>query len=56
MTETTTAVSAEQQAAEEAMTAKVLASFANTTDPRLKQLMQSLTKHLHAFIREVRLT
>ncbi|THE18998.1 hydroxyquinol 1,2-dioxygenase [Kocuria rosea] len=56
MTETTTAVSAEQQAAEEALTAKVLASFANTTDPRLKQLMQSLTKHLHAFIREVRLT
>ncbi|GGG47484.1 6-chlorohydroxyquinol-1,2-dioxygenase [Kocuria dechangensis] len=61
MTETTTApagaaVPAEQRAAEEALTAKVLASFAGTPDPRLKQLMQALTRHLHAFVREVRLT
>ncbi|WP_181804201.1 dioxygenase family protein [Streptomyces shenzhenensis] len=34
----------------------VLASFQNTPDPRLKELMQALVRHLHAFIREVRLT
>lgn len=34
----------------------MLASFHNTPDPRLKQLMQTLVRHLHAFIREVRLT
>ncbi len=50
------AVPAEQQAAEEALSEKVLASFTGTPDPRLKELMQSLTRHLHAFVREVRLT
>jgi hydroxyquinol 1,2-dioxygenase len=49
-------VSAEQQAIEEQLIETVVASFENTPDPRLKQLMQSLTRHLHAFIREVRLT
>jgi len=34
----------------------VIASFDAAKDERLKQLMQSLTKHLHNFIREVRLT
>ncbi|MCV9992685.1 hydroxyquinol 1,2-dioxygenase [Paeniglutamicibacter sp. ZC-3] len=33
-----------------------MASFDGCTDPRLKQVMQSLTRHLHAFIRDVRLT
>ena len=32
------------------------ASFAGTSDPRLKQLMTSLVKHLHAFVKEVELT
>jgi hydroxyquinol 1,2-dioxygenase len=49
-------VSAEQQAIEEQLIETVVASFETTPDPRLKQLMQSLTRHLHAFIREVRLT
>ncbi len=57
MTETTsTTVSTEQSAREQALTEKVLASFAQTPDPRLKEVMQSLTKHLHAFLREVRLS
>lgn len=46
----------EQAAIEQALTDQVVASFANTPDPRLRQLMQALTRHLHAFIREVRLT
>lgn len=46
----------EQQAVEERLIANVLRSFANCDDPRLKQLMQALVRHLHAFIRDVRLT
>nr|BAA82713.1 hydroxyquinol 1,2-dioxygenase [Arthrobacter sp.] len=49
-------ISAEQAAIEQQLTDTVLASFANTPDPRLRTLMQALVKHLHAFIREVRLT
>ncbi|WP_336714482.1 intradiol ring-cleavage dioxygenase [Arthrobacter sp. USHLN218] len=49
-------VAAEQTAVEENLIATVLASFDNTPDPRLKQVMQSLVAHLHAFIRDVRLT
>jgi hydroxyquinol 1,2-dioxygenase len=57
MTETTThTISAEQSRREQELTDRVLASFENTPDDRLKQLMQALTKHLHAFVREVRLT
>ncbi|MDR6637029.1 intradiol ring-cleavage dioxygenase [Paenarthrobacter nitroguajacolicus] len=53
---TTTAISPEQQQIEQQLTEQVIASFDNCDQPRLKQLLQSLTKHLHAFIREVRLT
>jgi hydroxyquinol 1,2-dioxygenase len=49
-------VSAEQAAREEALTRTVLASFDGTASPRLRQLMQALVRHLHAFIRESRLT
>jgi len=57
MTETTAhAVSAEQSRREQELTDRVLASFDATPDERLKELMQSLTRHLHAFVREVRLT
>ncbi|MDO2934946.1 dioxygenase [Paeniglutamicibacter sulfureus] len=49
-------VGGQQRRVEEDLTARVLASFETCTDPRLKQLMQSLTRHLHAFIRDVRLT
>jgi hydroxyquinol 1,2-dioxygenase len=45
-----------QERIEESLTAEVVASFAGTPDPRLKELMEALTRHLHAFIREVRLT
>jgi hydroxyquinol 1,2-dioxygenase len=48
--------SAEQAAREEDLIETVVASFDGTPDERLKQLMQSLTRHLHAFVREVRLT
>jgi protocatechuate 3,4-dioxygenase beta subunit len=34
----------------------VAASFADTPDPRLKELMTVLVRHLHAFIKEVELT
>ncbi|GHH71810.1 protocatechuate 3,4-dioxygenase subunit beta [Streptomyces sulfonofaciens] len=50
------AVSAEQAAREQQLTDRVVASFADAPDDRLRQLMQSLTRHLHAFVREVRLT
>ncbi|EMY36244.1 intradiol ring-cleavage dioxygenase [Arthrobacter crystallopoietes BAB-32] len=59
-TETTntgpTMVSAEQAEVEQTLIDRVVASFERCEDARLKELMQSLTRHLHAFIREVRLT
>ena len=39
-----------------AITAAAIASFDNTPDPRLQQIMQALVKHLHAFATEVNLT
>jgi len=38
------------------ITAEVLARFAETPDPRLRQIMLSLIGHLHAFVKEVELT
>ncbi|HYF17517.1 MAG TPA: intradiol ring-cleavage dioxygenase [Ramlibacter sp.] len=38
------------------ITQAVIARFADTPDPRLKQILTSLVQHLHAFAREVRLT
>jgi hydroxyquinol 1,2-dioxygenase len=38
------------------VTQAVLARFADTPDPRLKEIMTSLVQHLHAFAREVKLT
>lgn len=49
-------ISPEQTAVEEDLIERVLASFAQTQDPRLKTVMESLARHLHAFIRDVRLT
>ena len=46
----------EQARRERELTDRVLASFAGTDDERLRHLLRSLTEHLHAFIREVRLT
>lgn len=50
------AVSAEQVGREEQVTREVLASFALAGNPRHRVVMQSLVKHLHAFIRDVRLS
>ncbi|WP_128928516.1 dioxygenase [Bradyrhizobium guangxiense] len=41
---------------EQDVTAAALAVMERTTDPRLRQIMVSLVKHLHAFVRDVRLT
>ena len=41
---------------ERRLTETVVASFAGTPDERLRTLMTALTRHLHAFAREVRLT
>jgi catechol 1,2-dioxygenase len=38
------------------VTQEALAKLAATPDPRLREIMQSLTRHLHDFVREVRLT
>jgi catechol 1,2-dioxygenase len=38
------------------LTAEVLRRLEATPDPRLREVMQSLVRHLHAFAREVRLT
>lgn len=40
----------------ENITQAVLDSIAHTADPRTKQIMQALIRHLHAFAREVELT
>ncbi len=39
-----------------ALTQAVVDSFAATPDPRLREIMQSLTRHLHAFASDVNLT
>jgi hydroxyquinol 1,2-dioxygenase len=45
-----------RQHTEETLTDAVVARLAKTRDPRLKHIMTSLVKHLHAFAREVNLT
>jgi len=40
----------------EDVTAAVLAAMERTSDPRLREIMGALVRHLHAFVREVRLT
>ena len=46
----------EQAAREQAVTDEVLARFDGTPSPRLREVVQALVRHLHAFAREVRLT
>ncbi len=41
---------------EDQITAEVVSRLDATPDPRLREVMQSLVRHLHAFAREVRLT
>jgi hydroxyquinol 1,2-dioxygenase len=50
------AVATEQDRREQAVTDEVVASFATTKDERLREVLESLTRHLHGFAREVRLT
>ncbi|MEV5843611.1 dioxygenase [Streptomyces sp. NPDC051985] len=45
-----------QRQVEDELVRTVLAAFDGTPDPRLKELMQALVRHLHSFMREVRLT
>lgn len=49
-------VSPGQAAVEQSLVDAVVQSFASCEDPRLHELMVSLVRHLHSFIREVRLT
>ena len=41
---------------QEDVTPAVLAVMQHTADPRLREIMVALVGHLHAFVREVRLT
>ena len=50
------AITAEQRAREAELVQRVLASFEDTPDARLKEVMRSLVQHLHAFLCDVRLT
>ena len=49
-------VSDVQRAREAELVDRVVRSFDGAADVRLKQIMQSLVRHLHGFVREVRLT
>ena len=49
-------MSGEQEQRESDLVARVAASFDGTANPRLKELTLAVTQHLHAFLREVRLT
>ena len=40
---------------EDDITAEVLRRFEHTPDPRLREIMLSLTRHIHAFVKDVRL-
>ncbi|MET0932017.1 MAG: dioxygenase [Aeromicrobium sp.] len=46
----------EQRAREQELVHQVLTSFDGTPDPRLRKLLQGVVTHLHAFLRDVRLT
>jgi protocatechuate 3,4-dioxygenase beta subunit len=49
-------MSAHTNTTEDDITAEVLQRFAQTPEPRLRQIMLGLIKHLHAFVKEVELT
>jgi hydroxyquinol 1,2-dioxygenase len=56
MTETGTGTAGEQARREQDLVDRVLRSFDDCQSPRLKELMQGVVRHLHAFICDVRLT
>jgi catechol 1,2-dioxygenase len=45
-----------RQTTEDDITAEVLRRFDGTPDPRLRQIIQSLVKHVHMFVKDVQLT
>lgn len=45
-----------QEAREQFITDEVMASFEPSSSPRYREVMQSLVRHLHAFVRDVRLS
>ena len=47
---------ARRNLSDERLTAVVLESFEGSTTPRIKEVMQALVKHLHAFATDVQLT
>lgn len=49
-------ISDEQRTREDELVERVLRSFDGCQDPRLDQVLRSLVRHLHGFLREVRLT
>ena len=51
-----TQAATEQAQREAALTDRVVASFAGAGSERVREVMQSLVRHLHAFARDVRLT
>ena len=56
MSDTTSEVSPEQRVREDDVVMRVLQSFDGCDDPRLSQVMRGVVTHLHAFLRDVRLT
>lgn len=56
MVEPTKGVSGRQAQVEQELTDRVVASFDQAPDPRTREVMRALVRHLHAFVREVRLT
>jgi hydroxyquinol 1,2-dioxygenase len=53
---TKTSITSEQAAREEDLLSRVIASFSQTPNPRTKYLLEELVRHLHTYVREVRLT
>jgi hydroxyquinol 1,2-dioxygenase len=53
---TATDIQSVLRAREEQLTDEVLASFDQTPDARLRELLQGLVRHLHSYAREARLT
>ena len=45
-----------KELAEDNFTNEVLATFEDAESERFKEIMQSLIRHLHTFVREVQLT
>ncbi|CAM3945242.1 intradiol ring-cleavage dioxygenase [Tsukamurella ocularis] len=56
MNSETQPISDQQRRAEDDVVQRVVRSFDGCPDPRLKQVMVSLVEHLHAFLRDVRVT